>query len=116
MPSSGVTFGQLQSMCSKVAIYVCNNKYNNFNRNERTKIYTENCVNFERKREVSIKVQVSNYRFNNAKLKYTMFVPDFKSNLLSVSSITEHGCKVIFHKDYAVIRHSDGSVAMKAEM
>ena len=73
-------------------------------------------LTFEQKEEVSIKVQVSNYRFNNVKLKYIMFVPDFKSNLLSVSSITEYGCKVIFHKDYAVIRHSDGSVAMKTEM
>lgn len=45
-----------------------------------------------------------------------MFVPDFKSNLLSVSSITEYGHKVIFHKDYAVVRYNDKFVAMKAEM
>lgn len=100
-------------MCSEVAIHVCDNKYNNFNTNKRTNIY-KNCVNSERKGEVSIKV--SNYRFNNVKLKYIMFIPDFKSNLLSMSSITQYRYKVIFHKDYAVIRHSNGSVAMKAEM
>lgn len=31
-------------------------------------------------------------------------------------NITEYRYKVIFYKDYAVIRYSDGSVAMKAEM
>ena len=38
-----------------------------------------------------------------AKLEDTLFVPDLRSNLLSVGKMTQHGFEVIFKKDEAVI-------------
>ncbi|CAK9833203.1 Retrovirus-related Pol polyprotein from transposon TNT 1-94 [Anthophora retusa] len=45
-----------------------------------------------------------------------MLVPKFKSNLLSVSSITRNGYTVTFYKEYAIVTRRDGSVAMRATM
>lgn len=43
-----------------------------------------------------------------------MLIPKLKSNLLSVSSITQHGYKVTFQKEYIIVTRKDGYVAMKA--
>ncbi|KOX72500.1 hypothetical protein WN51_03093 [Melipona quadrifasciata] len=54
---------------------------------------------------IIISIQIKGQKFIKI-----MLTPNEKEN------ITEYGYKVIFHKDYAAIRHSDGSVAMKVEM
>ncbi|KAK2579421.1 hypothetical protein KPH14_002633 [Odynerus spinipes] len=65
------------------------------------------------KREVSIKVQTE-HNPNKVRLKETMLVPEFKNNLLSVSSITKNDYEVTFYKHCAIVKRKDGSVAMKA--
>ncbi|CAK9829624.1 hypothetical protein ANTRET_LOCUS6927, partial [Anthophora retusa] len=43
------------------------------------------------------------------KLQQAMYVPEFKSNLLSMSSITSNGYSVVFHQNHAIVKRKDGS-------
>ncbi|CAK9804033.1 Retrovirus-related Pol polyprotein from transposon TNT 1-94 [Anthophora plagiata] len=43
-----------------------------------------------------------------------MWIPEFRNNLLSVSSITEKGYNVTFYKNSALIKRKDGTIAMIA--
>ena len=63
---------------------------------ERTQIYTATEESVKSAGKGQIKIKVSS---NEIKLKEAMLVPDFKNNLLSVSSITNNGYKVIFEKE-----------------
>ncbi|KAK2578606.1 hypothetical protein KPH14_001023 [Odynerus spinipes] len=87
--------------------HMCNDakKFNELDRKETSRIYTaaENCVNSEGKGEVSIKVQTE-HNPNKVRLKETMLVPEFKNNLLSVSSITKNDYEVTFYKHCAIIQ------------
>lgn len=115
LPRSGIW-----CLDSGATTHMCNDssRFNGLNRNETTKIYTaaEDCVKSEGKGEVNIKVQAEGNKPNDIRLQEAMLVPTFKSNLLSVSSITKHGYKVTFQKEYAVVTRKDGSVAMRATM
>lgn len=95
-------------------IHICNDKdkFLNLN-NERTQIYTttEESVKSDGKGQVKLQVSAS----NEIKLKETILVPNFKNNLLSVSSITNNEYKIIFQRDSAVIRHPDRSIALRAK-
>lgn len=51
---------------------------------------------------------------NNVKLKDTLFVPALRNNLMSVATITDHGYKVIFAGDGAVIKRKDESTVLTA--
>ncbi|KRY44403.1 hypothetical protein T03_6890 [Trichinella britovi] len=42
-------------------------------------------------------------RMTNVKLDNTLYVPDLRSNLLSVAKITEEGFQVIFQENSAII-------------
>lgn len=44
-----------------------------------------------------------------------MWVPSFRNNLMSVSSITDNGYSVTFHKEHAVVKRKDGSIALTAK-
>lgn len=49
-----------------------------------------------------------------ANLNDTLFVPDLRTNLISVSKITDNGYTVDFSRDFARIRDSNGNVRLKA--
>lgn len=44
-----------------------------------------------------------------------MYVPDLRTNLLSVGKITDKGCEVIFNKNNAFIVDSEGEIKLAAE-
>lgn len=65
--------------------------------------------------EIKLNVKLSNKSTNQVKITNAIFVPELKSNLISIPQITKNGFKVIFDKNRAVIKRSDGSTAMVAE-
>lgn len=52
---------------------------------------------------------------SNIRLKDTLHVPDLRTNLISVSKITDNGHDVIFKKDIATITDRNGDVKMIAK-
>lgn len=92
---------------------MCNfkEKFSNLN-NEQIQIYTatEEKVKSTGRGQIKLKVNVA----GEIKLKEAVLVPEFKNNLLSVSSIAKNGYKVIFQKNSAVVKRPDGSTALKA--
>jgi len=48
--------------------------------------------------------------FNN-----TLFVPDLRTNLISVAKITDKGHKVVFNSDSAVVTDQQGQVKLTAD-
>lgn len=65
--------------------------------------------------DVKMKVKLRNDEVNDIKLKDTMLVPRFKSNLLSVSRMTDNGYTVTFKKKHAFVNRQDGSAALIAK-
>ncbi|KAI4474213.1 hypothetical protein M0802_015727 [Mischocyttarus mexicanus] len=49
-------------------------------------------------------------------LSNTLFVPGIKRNLLSVSTMVQHGYKVVFNKQGAIVKRQDGKIIMKATL
>lgn len=78
-------------MCSQKEkfreIVAAKSKVLNLANNNSTKIEGSGVVKLNTKESVT------------AKLRGTLFVPDLRSNLLSVEKITEHGFEVIFKKN-----------------
>ena len=92
-------------------------KFNNIDSSEKTKVYTaaDDSVISQGQGEININIKTPNEP-KNIKLQQAMYVPEFKSNLLSVSSSTSNGYTVVFQENHAVVRRKDGSAVMKATM
>lgn len=92
-------------------------KFHNLDNNEKTRIYTaaEDSINSQGQGEININIKTPK-ETKSIKLQQAMYVPEFKSNLLSVSSITSNGYSVVFYENHALVRRKDGSTVMKATM
>lgn len=53
-------------------------------------------------------------KVKNVNLTEVLFVPDLRTNLLSVSKMTDKGCEVLFTKDSATVIGSDGKIKVTA--
>lgn len=51
----------------------------------------------------------------NISFSDTLYVPELRTNLLSVGKITRNGFKVVFKRDSAVVIDSDGNVKVVAD-
>ncbi|XP_057330877.1 uncharacterized protein LOC130671170 [Microplitis mediator] len=61
------------------------------------------------------KVAVSGGRIQLAKLHDTLYVPNLRTNLMSVSKITEKGKTMIFDSKQAIVKDADGNTVMTAD-
>lgn len=65
--------------------------------------------------KIELNVKLNDKKTNRVKLTNAIFVPELKNNVILISQITKNGFKVIFNKNRAIIKLSDGSSAMVAE-
>jgi len=76
---------------------------------------TEHSVESRGVGDIKMKVRLNDNKLNDIKLKGAMLVPHFKSNLLSVSRMTDNGYTVTFKKDCAFVNRPNGSTALVAK-
>ena len=100
--------------------HMCNsrNKFEDLNEEDETPIYTatEVCVKSSGSGVVRIETLGATGNVNKIKLINTLFVPEIKRNLLSVSTMIQHGYTVEFDKRGAVVRRRSGETIMKATL
>lgn len=60
-------------------------------------------------------VNISTFTLRSVRLEETLYVKDLRTNLISVAKITDKGNQVIFRKDGAVVKGSDGSFRLIAD-
>jgi hypothetical protein len=65
--------------------------------------------------EIVLNVKINKRSTNRVKLTNAIYVSKLKNNLILVSQITKSGFKVIFDKDRAIVKRSDGTTAMVVE-
>ncbi|XP_018333201.1 uncharacterized protein LOC108742468 [Agrilus planipennis] len=63
--------------------------------------------------DVKVAVQVGNMN-KVIKLENTLFVPQLKTNLLSISKLVNNGHEVVFSKSQAVVKDKNGDVKLTA--
>ncbi|KMQ83288.1 transposon ty5-1 protein [Lasius niger] len=87
------------------------------NSNKKCDVYTatEQTVESGGIGDVKVKVTLKDSKVNDIKLKDAMLVPQFRSNLLSVSRMTDNGYPVTFKKKNAFVNRQDGSTALIAK-
>lgn len=99
--------------------HMCNDKskFLKINYNTKHKVYTaaEYWTTSTGTGDVNIDVNLHGNETNKIKLSEVMYVPDFRNNLLSVSRMTACGYKVTFYNNRALVKRSDGSVALVAK-
>ena len=98
--------------------HMCNNAQNfeNLMSNEKLRVYTaaESFVESKSIGTVALNIQLENDISKKVELKDTLYVPDLRNNLLSVSCVTNNDYSVTFHKNHATINRQDGSIVLKA--
>ncbi|CAK9832682.1 Retrovirus-related Pol polyprotein from transposon TNT 1-94 [Anthophora retusa] len=104
---------------SGATTHICNDrkKFISLDNRQQNKVYTatNNSVNALGRGNVKIATKSSNGNTNTINLRDVLWVPDFRNNLLSVSSITENGYKVFFNEHSAVVKHKDDTIALTAQ-
>lgn len=99
--------------------HMCHNpeKFHIFTDNKTRKVYTatEQCVKSTGSGEIKLNVKLQGSATNKIKLCDTMFVPEFRNNLLSVSQMADKNYTVTFYKNCAKVKRPDNSVAMIAK-
>lgn len=92
-------------------------KFEKVDTNDKCDVYTaaEHSVESRGAGEVKIKIKLGENKINDIKLKDAMLVPQFRSNLLSVSRMTDSGYTVTFKRKCAFVNRSDGSTALIAK-
>lgn len=91
--------------------------FETLNEEHKDKVYytaTDNSTFSLGKGEVKISVNSRNKQVSNIKLQNVMWVPEFRTNIMSVHSITKNGYSVTFNEDAAVIKRRDGTVVLTA--
>lgn len=73
---------------------------------------TESSTLSQGKGEIKMSLSSRNKQVSNIKLQDVMWVPEFRTNLMSVPSITKNGYSVTFNGDSAVIKRRDGTVVL----
>lgn len=98
--------------------HMCNSeqKFSYINESNQSKVYTasKHVVESPGVGDVNLTTKINSHTVNSVKLEDTLFVPELRNNLLSVSSVTENGYTVTFNKEQAVIKRQDGSIAVTA--
>jgi len=98
--------------------HMCNveQRFENLNVDEQFKIFTaaDQSINSLGCGDVKINAKINGNSTNLVQLKDALHVPNLRNNLLSVSSITDHGYTVTFRQNDAIVNRQDGSVALKA--
>lgn len=98
--------------------HMCNDKriFTTMNNNEKLRVYTaaEHYVESKSIGDVNLSAKINQRLTNSVKLRDTLYVPELRNNLLSVSSVTNNGYTVTFRKNGATINQKDGSVVLTA--
>lgn len=98
--------------------HMCNNDQSsvNLNNGEKSKVCvaSKHVLNSPGVGDVNLKTKINSREINSVKVTNTMYVPELRNNLLSVSSVTDNGYTVVFNKDRATINRKDGSIALTA--
>lgn len=98
--------------------HMCNerSKFSTFSKDKACNVYTaaEHQVKSEGAGDVRLNVRLPGNVSNGIRLQDTMLVPEFRNNLISVSKITDNNYTVTFRKNGAVVKRTDGSIAMTA--
>jgi len=98
--------------------HMCNDcsKFSTFTKSKACNVYTaaEHQVKSEGAGNVKLKITIPGNISNGVRLQDTMLVPEFRNNLMSVSRMTDNNYVVIFRKNGAMVKRSDGSIAMTA--
>lgn len=99
--------------------HMCNDrgKFEQFDERYNAQVLTAAKRPLESKGIGSVRMRVSglgNYE-NDINLRNTIYVPEFRNNLVSVARITESGYSVNFGKNIATVRRKNGTVAMIAK-
>lgn len=99
--------------------HVCHDKkkFYDLDANKKCDVYTatEDFVESGGVGDVKMRVNLKDSKINDIKLKDTMLVPRFRSNLLSVSRMTDNGYTVTFKNKCAFVNRQDGSMALIAK-
>ena len=90
--------------------------FSNLDKNSCMDVHTasDECVKSQGTGDVKLKIDLNNNESNELTLTNTVFIPDFRTNLLSVPRITENDYEVLFRKHEAKIFRPDGTVAATA--
>lgn len=123
MPAVALNTEPRRSACwcldSGATKHMCNDreKFYTFSEDKACKVYTaaEHFVNAIGAGDIKMNVRLSGNKINNIRLRDTMYVPEFRNNLLSVSKMTDNDYTVIFHRDSALVKRQNGSVELTAK-
>ncbi|GBP28155.1 Retrovirus-related Pol polyprotein from transposon TNT 1-94 [Eumeta japonica] len=98
--------------------HLCGDKqlFKSFNEETNGRINLASQASSEIKGKGTVNLLVSNGKqLRSVGFSNTLFVPDLRSNLVSVAKITNKDCEVLFRKDSAMIMDSTGNIKFVAE-